>query len=172
MNSSEKVISDFENNTREFVEVLSSFTQDQLNVVPFEGSWTAGKVGRHVFKALVGMPKTLEGPVTKTERKPDELIEPIDKIFLDFTKKLNAPSFIIPEDREYNRQEMTEALTDKITQTIITAKPLDLTASTAFELPTFGLLTRHELLHFAGVHTKRHTRQLRKIREHLTATAS
>jgi hypothetical protein len=172
MNSSEKVISDFEIKTREFIEVLSSFTQEQINEIPFEGSWTAGKVGRHVFKALVGMPQTLEGPVTKTERAPDKLVEPIDKIFLDFSIKLDAPSFIIPEDREYNRQEMLDALGSKITQTIDTAKPLDLTASTAFELPKFGHLTRHELIHFAGVHTQRHTRQLRKIREHFTAAAS
>jgi hypothetical protein len=172
MSSSQKVISDFEKLTREFREVLASFTQEQFNEIPFEGSWTAGKVGRHIFKALKGMPETLQGPVTKTERAPDELVAPIDKIFLDFSIKLNAPSFIIPEDREYNRQEMLEAFDHLIPQTIDTAKPLDLTASTAFELPKFGHLTRHELLHFAGVHTQRHTRQLRKIREHLTATVS
>jgi hypothetical protein len=172
MNSSEKAISDFEKNSREFIEVLSSFKQEQINEVPFEGSWTAGKVGRHVFKALKGMPKTLQGPVTKTERASDKLVEPIDTIFLDYSIKLNAPSFIIPEDREYNLQEMLDAFHDLITQIIDTAKPLDLTATTAFELPKFGHLTRHELIHFAGVHTKRHTRQLRKIREHLTATTS
>jgi hypothetical protein len=172
MNSSEKLISDFERLTREFYEVLSSFTQEQINLVPFEGSWTAARVARHVYKALVGMPKTLEGPVTKTERAPDELVKPLDKIFLDFTITLNSPAFIIPEDRDYNRQELLDSFQEKIRQIIDIAKPLDLTTLTAFEMPRLGHLTRYELVHFAGVHTQRHTRQLKKIREHLIPAAS
>lgn len=172
MNPSEKVISDFEKITREFQEILSSFTQEQMNEIPFEGSWTPGKVGRHVYKALEKMPKTLTGPVTKTERKPDELVEPINKLFLDFTIKLQSPEFIIPEDKAYDRQELIDAFGNKIREIVDTAKPLDLTASTGFQLPTFGYLTRHELIYFTGIHTQRHIRQLRKIREHLAATAS
>ena len=68
MNSSEKVISDFEKNTREFIEVLSSFTQDQINEIPFEGSWTAGKVGRHILKHWPVCQKHSRVLVTKTER--------------------------------------------------------------------------------------------------------
>ena len=87
MNPSEKVINDFENIAHEFYEVLSSFTQEQFNEIPFEGSWTAGKVSRHVYKALVRMPATLEGPVIKVDRAPDEMIESINKVFLDFSVK-------------------------------------------------------------------------------------
>ena len=172
MNPSEKVISDFEKITREFQGVLSTFTQEQINEIPFEGSWTPGKVGRHVYKALVNMPRTLQGPVTETERKPDELVEPIDKIFLDFTIRLHSPAFIIPEDKDYDKLELVDGFQEKIREIVDTAKPLDLSATTGFELPKFGRLTRLELIHFAGVHTQRHIRQLKKIREHLTATAS
>ena len=172
MNPSEKVISDFESTTREFQHVLSSFTQEQINEIPFEGSWTPGKVGRHVYKALVNMPKILQGPVTQTERKPDELVEPINKIFLDFTIRLQAPEFIIPEDKDYDRQELITAFENKIQEIVDTAKPLDLIDTTGFQLPKFGHLTRLELIYFAGVHTQRHIRQLKKIREHLAATAS
>lgn len=172
MNSSEKVISDFEINTRDFIEVLSSFTQDQINQIPFEGSWTAAKVGRHIYKALAGVPGTLKDPGTKTERAADKLVAPIDKIFLDFSIKLHSPSFIIPEDTEYNRQELLDDFETLISLIIDTAKPLDLTVTTPFELPKIGFLTRQELIHFSSVHTQRHTRQLRKIREHITATAA
>jgi hypothetical protein len=172
MNPSEKVISDFEKITREFYQVLSSFTQDQFNEIPFEESWTAGKVGRHVYKALARIPATLEGPVTKAERTPDELVEPINKIFLDFSIKLKSPEFIVPEDKEYDRDRMLAAFKDKIKEILDTARPLDLTETTGFELPTIGHLTRMELIYFAGIHTQRHTRQLKKILEHFVATAS
>ena len=172
MNPSEKVINDFERIAREFYEVLSSFTQEQFNEVPFEGSWTAGKVGRHIYKALFNLPKTLQGPVTKEERKPDELIEPINKIFLDYTIQLKSPDFIIPEDKEYNRQEMLEAYQQKIKETVDTARPLDLTATTGFQLPTIGYLTRMEIIYFSGVHIQRHARQLKKIQGYFATAAS
>jgi hypothetical protein len=172
MNPSQKVISDFEKKVSEFSEVLSSFTQEQFNAIPFEGSWTPGKVGRHVYKALVRMPATLQGPVTKVERVPDELVEPINKIFLDYSIQLKSPDFIVPEDREYDRQEMLTVFHDKIKEIIDTARPLDLTATTGFELPTIGHLTRMELIYFAGIHTQRHTRQLKKIMGHFAPTES
>jgi hypothetical protein len=172
MNQSEKVISDFEKIAREFAEVLTSFTQEQFNEIPFEGSWTAGKVGRHVYKAIARMPATLEGPVTKAERGPDELVDQINKVFLDFTIKLKSPDFIVPEDKEYDRQEMLTAFQDKIKEIVDTAQPLDLTATTGFNLPTIGHLTRMELLYFAAIHTQRHTRQLKKILGHFAPTAS
>lgn len=172
MNPSEKVINDFEKIAREFYEILSSFTQDQFNEVPFEGSWTPGKVGRHVYKALVRMPATLKGPVTKVERAPDELVESINKIFLDHSIKLKSPDFIVPEDNEYDKQEMLAAFQDKIKEILDTARPLELTDATGFELPTIGHLTRMELIYFAGIHTQRHTRQLKIIRGHFSPTVS
>jgi hypothetical protein len=172
MNPKEKVISDFEKIALEFSEVLSSFTQEQFNEIPFEGSWTAGKVGRHVYKAIVRMPATLEGPVTKAERAPDELVDQMNKVFLDFTIKLKSPDFIVPEDKEYDRQEMLAAFQDKIKEILDTARPLDLTDTTGFQLPAWGYLTRLELIYFAGIHTQRHTRQLKKILGHFAPTAS
>jgi hypothetical protein len=172
MNPSEKVISDFEKKASEFLEVLSSFSQEQFNEIPFEGSWTAGKVGRHIYKALFNLPKTLQGPVTKAERSPDELVEPINKIFMDYTIQLKSPDFIVPEDKEYDRQEMLAAYLVKIKETLDTARPLDLTATTGFQLPTIGHLTRMELIYFSSIHILRHTRQLKKIQGHFAITES
>lgn len=172
MNQSEKVISDFETNAREFYELLSSFSPEQFNEIPFEGSWTPAKVGRHIYKALFNLPKTLQGPVTPSERTPDELVAPINKIFLDYTIKLKSPDFIIPEDKEYDQQEMLTAYQAKIKETVDIARPLDLTAVTAFELPTIGHLTRMEIIYFSGVHIKRHARQLKKIQGHFSPAAS
>ena len=172
MNQSEKVISDFEKLSGEFYSILSSFSQEQFNEIPFEGSWTAGKVGRHIYKALFNLPKTLKGPFTVTERKPDELVAPINKIFLDYSIQLKSPEFIVPEDAVYDRDEMLAAYQDKVKEAIEAAKPLDLTATTPFELPTIGHLTRMELIYFSGIHIQRHTRQLKKIGEHFVTTLS
>jgi len=172
MNPSEKVINDFESIAREFYEILASFTQEQFNEIPFEECWTVGQVGRHVYKAIVKMPATLQAPGTKAERTPDELVEPINKIFLDFTIKLKSPDFIIPEDKEYNREETLADFREKIKEIVDTSRPLDLAITTPFQLPTIGYLTRMELIYFAGVHTQRHTRQLKKIKGHFSTTAS
>ena len=172
MNQSQKIISDFEKLSSEFYEVLSSFSREQFNEVPFEGSWTAGKVGRHIYKALFNLPKTLKGPFSVVERKPDELVAPINKIFLDHSIQLKSPDFIVPEDKDYDREEMLASYQEKVKEAIETAQPLDLTLTTGFELPTIGHLTRLELIYFSGIHIQRHTRQLKKIREHLVPTAS
>jgi len=172
MNPSEIVINDFEKRAGEFYEVLSSFSREQFNEVPFEGSWTAGKVGRHIYKALFNLPKTLKGPFSVVERKPDELVAPINKIFLDHSIQLKSPDFIVPEDKEYDRDEMLAAYQDKVKEIIDTAQPLDLSVTTGFELPTIGYLTRLEIIYFSGIHIQRHTRQLKKIREHFIPVAS
>ena len=43
-----ETLRDFENTNVELLQLFSSFNQEQINVVPFEGSWTAGQLAEHL----------------------------------------------------------------------------------------------------------------------------
>jgi uncharacterized damage-inducible protein DinB len=165
MEKFKKVISGFDTAVSEFVETLSQFSQEQINKVPFEGSWTAGQVAQHILKAIHGMPFLLtKGPVTKAERDYDEKTEQLDKLFLNFDIKMKSPDFIKPEETTYDKNELVHSLSETKIKTIEAAKDKDLSLlCLAFEMPGSGHLTLYELLAFAQVHTIRHNHQLKNI---------
>ena len=84
--------------------------------------------------------------------------------FLNMEIKMQAPDFIIPEEKLYDRNELLKELeVNKLYLTrIINCKPLD-EACMDFEFPTFGFLTRYEWIQFILFHVQRHTIQLQNI---------
>jgi hypothetical protein len=86
MNTKE-VLTEIDETITEFCQHISSFTQEQTNVVPFEGSWTAGQLAKHVIMSASGFLEIMNGPVKETERKPDEMAATIKRDFLDFNTK-------------------------------------------------------------------------------------
>ncbi len=146
----------------ELLYIFSSLSEEQLNQVPFKGSWTAGQVGEHLYKAC-GV-ETLYGNTKPTERDPAAMIEPIKKLFLDFTIKFDSPDFIYPQESYYQKDELYNELATTWKNVRQAANTLDLTPTcTDFELPGFGLLTRFEWLNFLVIHTQRHLHQLHNI---------
>ncbi|MEO5562770.1 MAG: DinB family protein [Chitinophagaceae bacterium] len=166
MDQSKEIINGFETTLYEFVQLLSSFSEEQINTVPFEGSWTGAQVGQHIFKVIEFMPETLQGKVKNTDRNPLEKREQIRSVFLDFNTKMKSPDFIEPEIKNFKKDELIKEFKNKLEQTLEVAKSLDLSKTCMdFEMPVFGHLTRMELIDFAAVHTQRHMRQLKKIYE-------
>ena len=45
----QEVITELQNTATELMQVLEAFTQEQLNNIPFEGSWTAAQVAQHIL---------------------------------------------------------------------------------------------------------------------------
>jgi len=158
------ILEQFDNTTIDLLETINLFSKDQFNKVPFEGSWTAGQVCEHLFKAESGLPRILKSNSQKTDRNPGEKIMMIESIFLDFSKKLQSPDFIIPSSEpkdkdvlnlsmQLNRQEIKELL-----------KSTDLTLTFPdYPFPQLGEFTGLEWLTFTICHSKRHTRQLKNI---------
>ena len=150
--------------------VLSMFSDEQLNCIPFEGSWTAGQVVQHLIMSNGGFLSMINGPVKQTERSPDKYVQPIRTVFLDFKSKMKSPGFIEPPIANYKKQDLLNSLfhiqqnlheaigKGKLEQTCI-----------AFEIPFFGYLTRLEATHFILYHTQRHIHQLKKIFNHFNA---
>ncbi|MBS7256558.1 DinB family protein [Flavobacterium branchiicola] len=145
-------------------ETLSLFTESDLNKIPYEGSWTAGQVVQHIILADSGFPQLFAGKTEKTTRKPDEKVKDIDALFLNFNLKMDAPVFLIPEKKEYNKNDLNLKLLKIESELLECAENYDLTlTSLDFQLPGFDHFTFYEWIDFALVHTQRHTNQLNKI---------
>jgi hypothetical protein len=169
IDSSKELISEFENAAKELTELISSMDQEQINKLPFEGSWTAGQLAQHLIKSNSGFLEIINGPVKETERSPNEMVETIKADFLDFSTKTESPDFVVPENTYYQKEALLGALEDirkKVNQVICT---LDLTKTClAFELPVYGTLTRLEAINFIIYHSKRHIHQLKNIYQRVT----
>jgi hypothetical protein len=107
------------------------------------------------------MTRAMHMDAKPAERDPGERIEQLKKIFLDFSKKLTQPDFIVPEDQIYEKQSSIEELNKSFTQfkeNVNSANLNDLVEG----LP-LGSITKFEIIHFVLFHTQRHLHQMKKI---------
>ncbi len=61
--------SDINKTFTELKEVISSFNEDQINLIPFEGSWTPGQVAEHIILSVSGFERAINGPVAEAEKR-------------------------------------------------------------------------------------------------------
>lgn len=152
----------------ELIYVLSSFTRQEMNSIPFENSWTAGQVGEHLRQSYAGLPSLLLQQTKPTDRAPDERIQGIKNIFLDFSIKMTSPAFIIPPAKDYDKDTLIQSLVSLKEEIVHAASTADLAKTcTLFEFPVIGYLTGLEIVHFIIYHTQRHLHQLKNIYENL-----
>jgi hypothetical protein len=165
-----QLLRDLDQTEQDFYTILASLRPEQLNIVPFEGSWTAGQVAEHILMAESGIPETVLGATEETARPVAQYVPVIESIFLDFTAKYQAPEFIIPSAGPHDQQQLLEAFKAEraAIREIATKEDLTLTC-TDFEFPQVANLTRWEWLQFVLCHSKRHTRQLRNISEKVSS---
>ena len=162
---------EIEKAVKELRENLIAVPQNQLNEIPFEGSWTAAQVVDHILKSQKGVVQVVHGRTSKTSRDPAEKIQQLNEIFLDFTTRMKSPEFIKPSSDPLNKQDLLSRI-DTIgnqIQRAVTELDLSLTC-TDFEFPGMAALTRLEWLNFFVVHTVRHNHQLKNIRHRLNST--
>src|SRR5215210_9525108 len=78
----------------ELLSLISSLDEKKINTVPYEGSWTAGQLCRHITKSTNGIAKALSMEAKPANRDAGERIPELKKSFLDFSKKMKSPYFI------------------------------------------------------------------------------
>lgn len=163
------IINELEAALERTLALLSSFSQKELNTVPFEGSWTAAQVCEHLRKAETGMDELLYAPSLPVHRIPDERAAALKKQFLDFGIKMQSPDFILPEDKEYDKEKLAGALRGIKDKMLEAARHTEL----AHEAPLpeghpFKGNTKLEMVHFTAYHVQRHNHQLEKIKAALS----
>ena len=152
----------------DFLGEFSALDEGKVNRVPFTGSWTAAQLAQHIVLSAGSFVQLLNGPVKDTDRDPEANVQQLRTIFLDLNTKFKSPDFIVPEDKDYNKQDLLKTLQEIKDGLLRAIESLDTTKTcTLFELPGSGYITRAEAITFAIVHTKRHVHQLKNICKHL-----
>jgi len=154
----------FTDTTNDLLHLLTPLSEDKLNRVPYEGSWTAAQLGDHLYKSY-GIAKVLDGKSEATTRPVEEKVEAIKGVFLNFDIRLQSPDFIVPGNGPFDKTILLTGLTkriDFIKDYIKNTNDLSATCL-EFELPRMGTLTRIEWIEFMTMHTIRHVRQLKRI---------
>ncbi len=160
-----EIINQLEVALGETLELLSSFTEKEMNTVPFQGSWTAAQVCRHLYKSENGIDELLHATAQPADRNPEERVAEFHDIFLNLEIKMKSPDFILPEEKHYEKNELESPLQDAKHKMIIAAHTANL--AEVPQLPEGHPLqgaTKLELLHFVTYHTIRHNHQLKNIR--------
>ena len=161
-----QLVAEIDKTLERTVTLFDDLDPGEINKVPFENSWTAGQLMHHVLMSNKGFADIMRGPVEDTERDPSLNIETIRSIFLNFNTKMKSPDFILPPEKDYDKEALKSEFRAVKTQLITTTSSEDLSKTcTAFELPQLGFLTRIEAIHFVLYHTQRHTHQLENIKK-------
>ena len=64
-----------DNTTSELIELISSFSETQINEIPSAGSWTAAQLAEHVTKSNIGIIKSLNKEGKPPGRAADAGVE-------------------------------------------------------------------------------------------------
>ena len=165
-----EVLTEFSTRFNDLLLHLRSFNQDEIDIVPFQDSWTAGHVIEHILKSASSLSKLLLGKVAATERDPSEKVRQIREIFLNYSVKLQSPDFIQPIQPVHQKDKLVKDVETTMQEIEAVIKTEDLSFTCLdFELPKLGLLTRLEWIWFVTYHTQRHTHQLKMIHQSLHA---
>lgn len=167
MKTANELLPEFEAATNAIIEKVAALSQSEINKVPFNGSWTAAQVIEHLCKSDQAMIKVLNGPVQPTSRPPDEMVDNLRGIFLDFSTKLPSPEFIIPTNETFDKENLIGAFKAGRAEIGKAIQTLNLTEMV--HMPIFGKPTRLEIIAFVIFHTMRHTNQVKNITEKLVA---
>lgn len=168
----QNIVEELQNTATELLALLDSFTQEQINVIPFEGSWTAAQVAEHLRQSYSAV-DVLSGAVQATERQPDYYCEHLKSSFLNFDKKMTSPSFVTPAALEYDKDTLLRSLSSKLDSIHDSVNTLDLSQTCLdFVLPGADKFTRLEWACFILYHTQRHIHQLQHIYHTVAANSN
>lgn len=146
----------------DLISLVNAVSENDTDVIPFEGSWTAGQLLEHLDKAV--SPEILNGKVQSADRPADQKVPEIKKIFLDFNIKFKSPGFIEPTEEVHDKNVLLDSLSGKFDALINAAGTMNLQEECLdFEVPGMGKFSRMEWISFYMIHTQRHLHQLRKI---------
>ena len=157
----QRLFAPLDNQIWELLQIISPLGKQQIDVVPFPGSWTAAQTTRHIIKSNASIARALSLPGEHTAREPDQRVQELKELFLDFTTKFQSAPFIAPTKDHYEKERLiadlirsTETLKDASRQTDL---------GEAIHHPAFGEITKLELIYFVRFHTQRHVRQVKNI---------
>lgn len=166
----EEILDGLKETTERLIATLYSFSKEEFNQVPFEGSWTAGQVAEHLYKGERNAITMINGNTEPTQRDPFEKVRILRSVFLDYETKRKSPAFILPTNEEKDPVFFAEGFvrSREELKAIVETKELSKLCTT-YPFPQIGHLTGWEWVSFAVFHSRRHTDQMKNISEKLKA---
>lgn len=153
----------FKQATSEFIALIETLDENQLNEIHQYGGWSAGMIGNHIWKSYASA-ETMMGRTESTNREPDEKVALIRDIFTDFSIRMESPIAILPTKQRIDKARLLESLRDRVTQMLEIIDTRDLSEICLdFAIPEYGAFTGLEWAWFNTYHTLRHLRQLQDV---------
>ncbi len=165
VNPAKKLLASIDAASEELRGLLSPLSEKQINTIPFEDSWTAAQLADHVTKSNRGIEQAMNMEGTVTNRDPAKRAGELADVFLNFSKKMKSPEFILPKQQLYEKTTVLEKL--KKSNEGLKEKAGSVEADSIISHPNFGQITKLEMLYFVLYHTQRHTHQLKNIIKHI-----
>lgn len=155
------LINNIEQVTDTLVQLLLSVDEQHLNAKPGPDKWSIAQVADHITLSNNSIAKALALKGKPVDRNPGERINELKSIFLDFSKKFQAPEFIVPTKDIYNPDLLMKELQASILR--IRERMYEDDLDELINHPAFGNISKFEILHFVLYHTQRHLRQIKEI---------
>ncbi|WP_270087127.1 DinB family protein [Sphingobacterium sp. SYP-B4668] len=153
----------FQQVTSEFIALMDTLDENELNRKPNEGGWSPGQVGDHIYRSYASA-GTMAGRTGPTYREPDEKVPSIKAIFTDFTTQMESPVAVLPSEKHLDKHLLMTGLRNRTAQMIAIINTRDLSATCLdFAIPEYGPFTGMEWGWFNTYHTQRHLHQLKNI---------
>lgn len=146
----------------EYIALLQSLSDDQININPSSGGWSVGQVISHITKANQSSFLGEKGEVCS--RDIGEKLAELELTFLDFDVKMKSPDFILPDLKTFSKVESIQKIS-KCFEALIEA--LDDSKMDEILNSPLGVLTKWEIANFMIFHSKRHLHQLKNIQKTL-----
>jgi uncharacterized protein YndB with AHSA1/START domain len=143
---------------------IRSLDEQTWNTVPYKGSWTPAQLLRHLLKSVSGIGPLIQKPAKPAERDPCERILELKQNFLDITKTMQSPEFIVPEKMHYNKESLISEFESALAHL---TKLKDVNQNELITGLPLGPITKLEIVHFIFYHLQRHLIQMKRIAEAL-----
>ena len=105
----------FERATNEFIELIESLNEDELNIIPEYGGWSPGMIGDHICKSYASA-ETMTSRTELTNREPDEKVPSIRDVFMNFMIRIESPKAILPSEKRIDKSRLLESLRGRVAQ--------------------------------------------------------
>lgn len=152
----------FDEVVSELLLLIATFTKEEINRHPYDGSWSAAQVTEHITKSIASVRQALQTSGKIIDREADERVAEIKAMFLDFSLKFKAAEALLPTATYTDTTTLVSELTGSVDLFKQAAREANL--SEAIPVPGFGELTKFELLYLALYHTYRHIQQIKNLR--------
>lgn len=160
------------------LESVDALSQEELDARPAEGAWSAGEVLHHLTFIERGITRLLSGALGRDlppDPDPDASVVacaahlPVE----DRSIRVQAPEFVLPT-HGLPREQLLDTLAKTRATLLEKAEALgryDLRGVT-HPHPRFGPLDLYQWLLVTAMHERRHTAQIREIRETLAGAGT